>query len=174
MATLLAESGWVSLARTLSWIFGWVYFLSWSGSFYAQPWLNIKRKTTAGLTVDFPLLNVLGFMCYTTSTAAFLFNDEVRAQYAVRHPSAPRPTVRPNDFAFALHALVICIITFTQFWSSLWGFREIRGKRASRAAVGIFYGSLLGILLVAVIVIIRNDDPLNPEAWAGIDVVRAS
>jgi len=132
----------------------------------------MKRKSTAGLTVDFPMLNVLGFMCYTTSTAAFLFNAQVRAQYAVRHPSAPRPTVRVNDFAFALHALVMCIVTISQFWSRLWGFRELRGKRASRIAVGIFWGSLVGIALVALTVWTRGDDASHPEAWASIDVVR--
>lgn len=44
----------------LSAAFGWIYFLCWSGSFYPQPLLNFTRKTTAGTTVDFPLINCLG------------------------------------------------------------------------------------------------------------------
>lgn len=43
---------------------GWLYFIAWSLSFYPQPLLNFRRKTTQGLTPDFPLLNVYGFTCY--------------------------------------------------------------------------------------------------------------
>lgn len=41
-------------------LLGWVYTLCWSASFYPQPLLNLRRRSTAGTTVDFPLLNVLG------------------------------------------------------------------------------------------------------------------
>ena len=44
----------------LSAIFGWVYFLCWSASFYPQPLLNWYRRSTSGTTVDFPLINSLG------------------------------------------------------------------------------------------------------------------
>lgn len=44
----------------LSALFGWVYFLCWSASFYPQALLNWRRQSTSGTTVDFPLLNVLG------------------------------------------------------------------------------------------------------------------
>lgn len=46
-------------------LFGWVYFICWSLSFYPQPWLNYRRKSTSGTTVDFPFVNCLG-----TSTSA--------------------------------------------------------------------------------------------------------
>jgi cystinosin len=41
-------------------LFGWVYTICWSLSFYPQPIHNFKRKSTAGTTVDFPFINVLG------------------------------------------------------------------------------------------------------------------
>lgn len=44
----------------LSGLFGWVYFLCWSASFYPQSILNWRRQSTSGTTVDFPFLNVLG------------------------------------------------------------------------------------------------------------------
>ena len=44
----------------LSAIFGWIYFLCWSLSFYPQALLNWRRQSTSGTTVDFPFLNVLG------------------------------------------------------------------------------------------------------------------
>lgn len=44
----------------LSYAFGWIYTLCWSLSFYPQPILNARRKTTAGSVVDFPFVNTLG------------------------------------------------------------------------------------------------------------------
>ena len=121
--------------------------------------------------MDFPLLNVLGFASYSFSTTAFLFVGSVREQYAARHPHAPEPTVRPNDFAFALHALFICAITYSQFWSALWGFKSIPGKRASRFAQGIFWGSLVGFAIVVLMVVFKSADSLDNRDWATIDIV---
>ncbi len=46
----------------LSALFGVTYFAAWSVSFYPQPLLNWGRKSTAGTTVDFPMLNSLGVL----------------------------------------------------------------------------------------------------------------
>ncbi|KAK3071566.1 hypothetical protein LTR53_008374, partial [Teratosphaeriaceae sp. CCFEE 6253] len=78
---LISHSG-EQLAITVSQLCGWLYFLAWSLSFYPQPLLNYRRRTTQGLTPDFPLLNVFGFSCYTVSTAAFLYWPVVKQQYA--------------------------------------------------------------------------------------------
>ncbi|KAF2155960.1 hypothetical protein K461DRAFT_85558 [Myriangium duriaei CBS 260.36] len=167
-------SGWEGLARAVSDLFGWAYFLAWSLSFYPQPLLNFRRKHTLGLTVDFPLLNVLGFVCYTLSTGAFLLNSTVRRQYAIRNPSAPTPTVRPNDFAFAVHALILCAITYSQFWSRLWGFKAMPGKRANRVTQGIFCGSIAGMVLVGLLVVALDQDRGLPQSWAEIDIIYAA
>lgn len=52
----------VSFLQVLSALFGWVYTLCWSLSFYPQPLLNYRRKSTSGTTVDFPLINCLGML----------------------------------------------------------------------------------------------------------------
>ncbi|KNG45855.1 37s ribosomal protein rsm22 [Stemphylium lycopersici] len=76
-------------------------------SFYPQPLSNYARKSTLGLAIDFPTLNVLGFFCYTISTASFLYSPTIKLQYAARHPEAPTTTVRFNDFLFAAHGAVL-------------------------------------------------------------------
>lgn len=48
------------LLNLLSGVFGWIYFLCWSASFYPQSILNYQRKSTSGTTIDFPLINCLG------------------------------------------------------------------------------------------------------------------
>src|ERR1700709_1477085 len=94
-------------------------FLCWSGSFYPQPLLNYRRRSTHGLAIDFPTMNVLGFTVYTISTASFLWSPTIRSQYAERHPASPTPTVRFNDFAFAAHSAVLCLLIYIQFFPSI-------------------------------------------------------
>ncbi|KAJ4374219.1 hypothetical protein N0V83_002960 [Neocucurbitaria cava] len=101
-----ANSELVAFAKAISRVLGWAYFLCWSGSFYPQPISNYFRKSTTGLAIDFPTLNVLGFICYTVNTAAFLYSPTIREQYADRHPDSPETTVRFNDFLFAAHGAV--------------------------------------------------------------------
>jgi hypothetical protein len=52
----------------LSALFGWTYTFLWSASFYPQPLLNYRRKSTSGTTVDFPLINTFGAFSYSPSS----------------------------------------------------------------------------------------------------------
>ncbi|KAI9668679.1 MAG: hypothetical protein M1829_005292 [Trizodia sp. TS-e1964] len=152
-------------ASAVSRLLGWTYFLCWSFSFYPQVLLNIKRRSTLGLAIDFPTINVLGFVCYAVSTAAFLYSPTIRSQYAFRNHNAP--TVRANDLAFALHAVVLSSIAYSQFF--LWGFARGAGQRASRPILGIAAGALASIVVVALIVRVKGTG--NPAGWAEIDIV---
>ncbi len=146
---------------------------SWSASFYPQPILNWQRKSTHGLAIDFPAINVLGFACYTISTATFLWSPLIREQYAARHEFSPEPTVRFNDFAFALHAVMITALTYSQFFTRLWKFKVGQFQRVSRPVAGIFWGGIISVLLVALIVAFKSrDGGRDPAGWAWIDVVR--
>ncbi|KAI9734457.1 MAG: hypothetical protein M1818_006846 [Claussenomyces sp. TS43310] len=159
------------LLEVLSRICGWIYTLSWSLSFYPQPLLNWRRKATSGISVDFPFLNVLGFLAYLVSNAAFLYSPVIREQYAARHHGLT-PTVQFNDLAFAAHAFVLCVITVSQFVPSIWGFdkggKKGHGSRVSKSALGIFVGSILGVCIV-IIVVAATPSP-DRKGWAWIDV----
>ena len=144
--------------------------MSWSVSFYPQPLLNWRRRSTKGFTADTAALNTLGFICYTISTAAFLFSPTILHQYALRHPLAPEPTVRLNDFAFALHAVVCTIITYSQFWYRLWRF-EGESARSSPAARGVIAGSITAVAVVALIASGNDGKGVDAKSWASIDVV---
>ncbi|KAI9675131.1 MAG: hypothetical protein M1817_001539 [Caeruleum heppii] len=148
-------------------------FLSWSLSFYPQPILNAQRRSTTGLAIDFPTLNILGFLCYFVSTSAFLYSPLIRHQYAVRNPVSPEPTVRLNDLAFAAHAVVLSLVTYSQFFSC-WGYRQEKGRRASIPILGILVGSVLGVLVTVFVVESRGADGGNDaDGWAWIDVIYA-
>ncbi|OAL05852.1 hypothetical protein IQ06DRAFT_266235 [Phaeosphaeriaceae sp. SRC1lsM3a] len=163
-----------AFAKAISRVLGWMYFLSWSASFYPQPISNYFRKSTLGLAIDFPTLNVLGFCCYTISTASFLYSPTIRAQYAYRHPDAPETTVRFNDFLFAAHGAVMCVIIYSQFFPRIWGFTVGRTQRVSRAVLGIFWGLVLGVVGTVFLALWSGADRgSDASGWAWIDVIYA-
>ncbi|KAG9778269.1 hypothetical protein KCU88_g4328, partial [Aureobasidium melanogenum] len=115
--------------------------------------MNWKRRSTSGLAIDFPTLNVLGFFCYTISTCSFSYSPTIRAQYTARHPASPEPTVRFNDVAFGVHALVM---------------------RASGPVLVIVWGSIVAIVALIILVMSYSGwQRQDPQDWAWIDVVYA-
>ncbi|EFN52603.1 hypothetical protein CHLNCDRAFT_36764 [Chlorella variabilis] len=94
-------------------IIGWVYFCAWSISFYPQAYLNYRRKSVVGLSLDFQLLNLLGFGCYAVYNTALFWNPGVRKEYACLHGGS-LPAVHANDVFFALHASVVTALTLIQ------------------------------------------------------------
>ncbi|OAX81950.1 hypothetical protein ACJ72_03709 [Emergomyces africanus] len=144
----------------------------WSASFYPQPILNYRRRSTQGLAIDFPTVNTLGFICYMIYTATFLCSPLIRDQYAARHPISPEPSVRLNDLAFAVHAVILSSLVLSQFWPSIWRFKVSRYQRISRPISGVFWGSLVAVAgLITVISALGTGGSLDPEDWAWIDVV---
>ncbi|EEP81854.1 conserved hypothetical protein [Uncinocarpus reesii 1704] len=116
-------------ARAISRLIGWIYMFCWSASFYPQPILNWRRRSTHGLAIDFPTTNVLGFICYAIYTTAFLYSPTIREQYAARHPISPEPSVRINDFAFAVHAVILSATVYSQFFPWIWRFKVSKSQR---------------------------------------------
>ncbi|KAH7251697.1 hypothetical protein BKA59DRAFT_452934 [Fusarium tricinctum] len=161
-----------SFLGLLSGLFGWVYFFAWSASFYPQPLLNWRRRSTSGTTIDFPFINVLGFAAYFSSNVAFYYSPEIRAQYSARHKGL-QSTVQFNDITFALHALFLSIITTSQYISpSLWGFTPNAGNRPSRFILGVAAGCITGVLLTCAIVAASPGNDAVYD-WVALDIVYA-
>ncbi|KAB8253835.1 PQ loop repeat-domain-containing protein [Aspergillus pseudonomiae] len=158
--------------KALSRLLGWIYTLCWSASFYPQPITNFRRRSTVGLAIDFPTVNTLGYVCYTGYTAAFLYSPVIRHQYAARHPGSEGSTVRFNDFAFAVHAIILSALTYTQFWPAVWGFKVSRFQRVSKPVAGLFWGSIAAVAILIFIVLGQSPDGgYDPSGWGWIDVV---
>lgn len=167
-----------NLLSFLSGLFGWVYFLAWSASFYPQPLLNWRRRSTSGTTVDFPFINVLGFLAYFVSNAAFYYSPVVRAQYAARHRGL-EPTVAFNDITFALHGLALSVVTSSQYLlRSSWRFDPTAsGTRPSRFILGVSAGCIVGVLVTYLFVAVSaatSSAGVDPARdWVALDVVYA-
>ncbi|KAK3378377.1 hypothetical protein B0H63DRAFT_246056 [Podospora didyma] len=166
-----------ALLPLLSAAFGWIYFIAWSLSFYPQSILNYGRRSTSGTTVDFPLINCLGFFAYFVSNAAFFYSPLIRAQYAARHKGLT-PTVQFNDITFAVHGLILSLVTTSQyFFPRAWGFTPSFGNRPSRFILGIFFGCVAGATIIIFVVVGSpdRDTTINtpPGAWVWLDAVYA-
>ena len=149
--------------------------LAWSLSFYPQPILNFRRHSTTGSTIDFPTINVIGFICYFLSNSFLRFSPLIRAQYAARNPVSPEPTVRVNDVAFAAHAVVLSVATWSMFWGRLWGFEQKSGQKISKGVLGIGFGCIVGLAWVTATVLATGvNGGRDPGRWAWIDVVSPS
>jgi cystinosin len=129
--------------RSLSACIGYTYFLCWSVSFYPQIMTNYRRQSTAGLSPDFCVLNVLGFLCYGTYCTAMFGSAHIRALYRERHGADAEITVQSNDVAFALHAAFMASVTLCQI-GYYGGFRSQQPSKLIGSVI-------LGILVVAVI-----------------------
>ncbi|RPB04754.1 hypothetical protein L873DRAFT_1665600 [Choiromyces venosus 120613-1] len=135
----------VELAHAISRLLGWTYFLCWGVSFYPQLFINYSRKSVTGLAFDYFTVNILGFSCYTISSILFLFSPVVRDEYARRHPRSPEPTVRWNDLAFATHATLISLVTWSQFF--FWGYKRDPTQGLSRTMLAVIAVSIGSILI---------------------------
>ncbi|GAB1314047.1 Lysosomal cystine transporter [Madurella fahalii] len=160
----------------LSSLFGITYFVAWSVSFYPQSMLNFRRRSTSGTTVDFPLINCLGFLAYLVSNAAFYYSPLIRAQYAARYKGLT-PTVQFNDITFAAHGLVLSVVTTSQyFFPRAWGFTPSIGNKPSRFILGIFFGCIVGVVVVIFVVLgspERDSTHLAVSSWVWLDAIYA-
>ncbi|KAF7158920.1 hypothetical protein CNMCM5623_004099 [Aspergillus felis] len=155
--------------QALSQGLGWTYFLLWSVSFYPQLIHNQRRGATSGFSLDFALLNVLGLSAYTVFNGGLLFSPVIRAQYAQRHPQSPEPPVHLNDFFYALHGTIICLLIYSQFqWPVLWKF-ELQKKaqqKPSRLTVVLLSGCF-GLVAVEVMGLLYFPQ-LHPQQWLDV------
>ncbi|XP_068153163.1 cystinosin homolog [Drosophila tropicalis] len=122
-------------------VFGWIYFVAWSVSFYPQIWINYRRKSVEGLNFDFLTLNIVGFTLYSLFNCGLYFVESLQDEYENRHPRGLNP-VMLNDVFFSLHAMFATTITIVQCF-----IYERGQQRVSKTACGI-----LGIFTLFVII----------------------
>lgn len=100
--------------RVLSSSIGYVYFLSWSVSFYPQLITNYQKKATDGLSTEAYILAILNYTCYTIYNVFFFYNEGIRQEYKDRYGPESTITVESNDVAFSIHALFLNILLLGQ------------------------------------------------------------
>ncbi|KAH8404737.1 hypothetical protein KR215_011784, partial [Drosophila sulfurigaster] len=112
-------------------VFGWIYFVAWSVSFYPQIWINYRRKSVEGLNFDFIALNIVGFTLYSMFNCGLYFITGLQDEYEERHPHGVNPVLL-NDVVFSLHAMFATSITIIQCYVYERGL-----QRVSKTAFGL-------------------------------------
>lgn len=97
----------------ISEVVGWIYFLTWSISFYPQIYTNFKRKSVVGLNFDYVSLNFIGFFLYSLFNMGLYWSTTIESEYFIRNPRDLNP-VLINDVVFSLHALLASSLTIGQ------------------------------------------------------------
>lgn len=92
----------IETTKTISEIIGWIYFSTWSLSFYGQIYENFKLKSVKGVSWDYLLLNLFGFTGYSIYNIWYYIDKD----YGV--------SIEIQDVLFAVHALACSIITVFQ------------------------------------------------------------
>lgn len=81
---------------TLSAVIGYTYLIIWSVSFYFSGSTIISKKSSEGYSINFNILNCLGFSFLSVKYLVSFFKNE--------------DSIMVNDILFAVHALVISLI----------------------------------------------------------------
>ncbi|KAI8078135.1 PQ loop repeat-domain-containing protein [Gilbertella persicaria] len=130
----------------LSEVVGWSYVIVWSISFYPQAYLNWKRKSVRGLSIDFVSYNVLGFFCYSIYNLSFYFNDQIKHEYHKRHPHSENSLVRLNDVVFSVHGFLLSFFILLQACI----YKKHRSQHISSfAASFVWLNMIAAVLLLA-------------------------
>ncbi|OWZ14491.1 Lysosomal Cystine Transporter [Phytophthora megakarya] len=139
-------------------IVGWIYFFCWSVSFYPQVFLNHQRRSVVGLSLDYTVLNMLGFTCYSVFNVAFYYSESVQEQYMRRH-DGHRNAVELNDVFFSMHAVVLVGVSLFQCAIYPRG-----GQKVSKPTILWTGGTVvvtLGFGLVVVVMGDKEDSVIN-------------
>ena len=91
---------------TVSSILGWISFVSWSLSFYPQSIYNYMNKSCAGFSVEFAMMNPVGFYFYTVYTLQGVVDNKI----------GNTGKIDPNDIVFAVHAFLLSCVQLTQIF----------------------------------------------------------
>uniref|UniRef100_A0A060SZW5 ARAD1C07480p n=1 Tax=Blastobotrys adeninivorans TaxID=409370 RepID=A0A060SZW5_BLAAD len=134
------------MLTALSSALGWAYFLCWGSSLYPPILLNRRLKSVEGVSLDFALMNGLGYLTYTTSVCLLYYNGTVRAQYADRHKDGPDssepnyPLIRFNDVAYGVHGAILVSVLLFQIYGTSY-------TRGPRQRLGRFAKTLLAAMV---------------------------
>jgi len=142
--------------HTINVIIGWIYFVAWSVSFYPQVFYNYGRKSVVGLNFDFLAYNLTGFLGYSCYNVGIYWVASVQHEYTAAHHTKVMP-VQANDVFFALHAVLITVVTIVQCL-----IYERGGQRVSMICKGLVSASWV---FVGVSLILALSGKITALAW---------
>lgn len=128
-------------------------------SFYPQLLANFRRKSVEGLSLDFILMNIAGFTCYTVYNLALFTSPTVQAEYKQRFQTTSIP-VELNDVLFGIHALLLSVVMAIQCMIYP---KSSMQKVSLGTSLGLSVTGVLGLAYVGVLAVRGESDV--PWTW---------
>lgn len=106
---------------------GWSYAIVWGLSFYPTLYLNYRLKTADSISVDYVILNIIGYICYSISLLLQLKCVDVRRQYMQVY-EGKLPLLSNADLFYSFHGIILLTVLMSQvlFGNSIWNFKNER------------------------------------------------
>lgn len=122
--------------------------MAWSLSFYPQAIMNYQKKSVAGFSLEFALLNPSGFFFYATYSVAGSVD-----------PFLGTGTVKMNDLVFAIHALALSSVQYAQV------FIYDRGKQKDTNLYVVGFLIFLWVCVITTYLVEVCGHPITNLSW---------
>jgi len=132
----------------LSIIIGWTYFSLWCFSFYFLSWEIYKLADVSGLSINFLIINIVGYICYSISNLSGYFQKD-----------SPIGTTHLEDVLFALHGFLFCLI-------QMWQYKLYRNKNDKNQYLHkyVIYNHIVLVLLCFLVLILQWTNVIDPAS----------
>jgi cystinosin len=127
---------WTDSLTLLSTVLGPTYTTCWSLRYWFMSYEVWKQKSAEGLSVDYLILNFVGFVCYLSYNAYGLYNPECSFH----------DQTHLADMLFALHALLANTVQFCQYMYYPKGQNRVSMLWGSVSAISVFFIIIMGII----------------------------
>ncbi|CEP61108.1 cystinosin-like protein ERS1 LALA0_S02e06898g [Lachancea lanzarotensis] len=109
-------------------LLGYGYLIPWSVSVYPPVYNNWRRNSAAAMSLDFVMLNIVGYFFLLISLSLQLFKWQNESGVA---DEPPRPKVTSFDFWYCLHGFVLNLVVLSQvaMGTWLWKFKQTGSNR---------------------------------------------
>lgn len=165
---------------------GFIYVTAWSVSLYSPIWENFKYKSTKGMSMDFSVLNTMGYFYLLISMILQMFywiphdnnmhsngkfpfkpnmvNTDVKVSKEIELNNLESPKITGFDLFYCLHGEIMNLVILSQLiWGkSLWKFHNDKKRRMKPLYFKIF---LLSIFIFVVYTIQFLQSSYFIEGW---------
>ncbi|SCU77828.1 LANO_0A01376g1_1 [Lachancea nothofagi CBS 11611] len=122
-------------------LLGYGYVIPWSISAYPPVYHNWRRNSAAAMSLDFVMMNIVGYFYLLCSLSLQLFCWLEGSQDS---GNVSRPKVTNFDFWYCLHGFILNLVVLSQV---VWGARIWNFQKGSTSRMKPIYGRILAFSL---------------------------
>ncbi|SCV04060.1 LAME_0H15434g1_1 [Lachancea meyersii CBS 8951] len=147
-------------------LLGYGYVIPWSISAYPPIYNNWRRNSAAATSLDFVMLNIVGYFYLLTSLWLQLYKWQIESKAV---GELPRPKVTSFDFWYCLHGFAMNLVVLSQILMgiTLWKFNQTGSTRMKPIYAKILTTSVAVCLLSAIQLLWQQ----TQHGWQNLDTL---